>query len=111
MAKYVTRIEADKKQCPVLLSNGNLVDEGQLDNGRYIAATVVQFKSLTFDTSQPQLCRKYLLTLAMLYKIYCNLSFAVFIILTLGELGMIHDTICHAVCSQGLLAQLMHNYD
>ena len=34
MAKYVTRIEADKKQCPVLLSNGNLVDEGQLDNGR-----------------------------------------------------------------------------
>lgn len=34
MAKYVTRIEADKKQCPVLLSNGNLVGEGQLDNGR-----------------------------------------------------------------------------
>jgi len=34
MAKYVTRIEADKKACPVLLSNGNLVDEGALDNGR-----------------------------------------------------------------------------
>jgi len=34
MAKYVTRIEADKKACPVLLSNGNLVDEGSLDNGR-----------------------------------------------------------------------------
>ena len=34
MAKYVTRIEADKKQCPVLLSNGNLVGEGQLDGGR-----------------------------------------------------------------------------
>lgn len=35
MAKYVTRIEADKKSCPVLLSNGNLIDEGTLDNGRY----------------------------------------------------------------------------
>ena len=34
MAKYVTRIEADEKSCPVLLSNGNLVDEGKLDNGR-----------------------------------------------------------------------------
>ncbi len=34
MAKYVTRIEADKKACPVLLSNGNLVDEGSVDNGR-----------------------------------------------------------------------------
>lgn len=35
MAKYVTRIEADEKSCPVLLSNGNLVDEGKMDNGRY----------------------------------------------------------------------------
>ena len=35
MAKYVTRMEADKKQCPVLLSNGNLVDEGDLDGGRW----------------------------------------------------------------------------
>ena len=34
MAKYVTRIEADKKQCPVLLSNGNLLEEGELENGR-----------------------------------------------------------------------------
>ena len=38
MAKYVTRIEADKKQCPVLLSNGNLMEEGELDNGRYLNA-------------------------------------------------------------------------
>lgn len=34
MAKYVTRIEADKKLCPVLLSNGNLMDEGDLEDGR-----------------------------------------------------------------------------
>ena len=34
MAKYVTRIEADKKLCPVLLSNGNLMDQGDLEDGR-----------------------------------------------------------------------------
>ena len=34
MAKYVTRIEADKKLCPVLLSNGNLMEEGDLEDGR-----------------------------------------------------------------------------
>ena len=34
MAKYTTRIEADKKQYPVLLSNGNLLEEGNLDKGR-----------------------------------------------------------------------------
>lgn len=34
MAKYVTRIEADKKLCPVLLSNGNLLEEGELDDNR-----------------------------------------------------------------------------
>ena len=34
MAKYTTRIEADKKQYPVLLSNGNLLERGDLDNGR-----------------------------------------------------------------------------
>lgn len=44
MAKYVTRIEADKKACPVLLSNGNLVDEGALDNGRHFAVWEDPFK-------------------------------------------------------------------
>ena len=34
MAKYTTRIEADKKQYPVMLSNGNLLEEGDLENGR-----------------------------------------------------------------------------
>ncbi|WP_417515122.1 aminopeptidase N [Marinobacter sp.] len=35
MARYRTRIEADKSTCPVLLSNGNDVDRGDLDNGRH----------------------------------------------------------------------------
>ena len=37
MAVYTTRIEADKKQAPVLLSNGNLVDSGDLPDGRHFA--------------------------------------------------------------------------
>ncbi|RBW50143.1 aminopeptidase N [Marinobacter sp. F3R11] len=35
MARYRTRIEADKNSCPVLLSNGNDVDRGDLENGRH----------------------------------------------------------------------------
>lgn len=37
MAKYTTRIEADKASYPVLLGNGNLVDSGDLDGGRHYA--------------------------------------------------------------------------
>jgi aminopeptidase N len=37
MAVYTTRIEADKADAPVLLSNGNLVDGGELANGRHFA--------------------------------------------------------------------------
>ena len=37
MAVYTTRIEADKAQAPVLLANGNLVESGDLDNGRHFA--------------------------------------------------------------------------
>ena len=37
MAVYTTRIEADKAQTPVLLSNGNLIDSGDLANGRHFA--------------------------------------------------------------------------
>lgn len=37
MAKYTTRIIADEKKYPVLLSNGNLIASGQLDNGRHFA--------------------------------------------------------------------------
>ena len=35
MAIYTTRIEADKREAPVLLSNGNLKQRGELPNGRH----------------------------------------------------------------------------
>lgn len=35
MARFTTRIVADKSKFPVLLSNGNLLDKGELDNGRH----------------------------------------------------------------------------
>ena len=35
MAVYTTRIEADKTETPVLLSNGNLIDSGDLAGGRH----------------------------------------------------------------------------
>ena len=35
MARYTTRIEADKARYPVLLSNGNRVDSGELPGGRH----------------------------------------------------------------------------
>lgn len=37
MAIYRTTIRADKKACPVLLSNGNLVEQGELPGGRHFA--------------------------------------------------------------------------
>jgi aminopeptidase N len=37
MAVYTTRIEADKSEAPVLLSNGNLTDSGDLAGGRHFA--------------------------------------------------------------------------
>ncbi|HVZ54253.1 MAG TPA: aminopeptidase N [Pseudolabrys sp.] len=37
MAVYTTRVEADKEQVPVLLSNGNLTDSGDLPGGRHFA--------------------------------------------------------------------------
>ncbi|MEE9391332.1 MAG: aminopeptidase N [Planctomycetota bacterium] len=38
MTTYHTRIEADQKTCPILLSNGNLMDSGALADGRHFAA-------------------------------------------------------------------------
>ncbi|PSC69009.1 puromycin-sensitive aminopeptidase isoform X1 [Micractinium conductrix] len=35
MAKYTTRVEADKARYPVLLSNGNLIESGELEGGRH----------------------------------------------------------------------------
>ncbi|HET7598621.1 MAG TPA: M1 family aminopeptidase, partial [Burkholderiales bacterium] len=37
MAVYTTRIEADRKEAPVLLANGNLVERGDLPGGRHFA--------------------------------------------------------------------------
>ncbi len=35
LARFTTVIEADREQYPVLLSNGNLVESGELENGRH----------------------------------------------------------------------------
>ena len=37
MARYKTTIRADKASFPILLSNGNLIDHGDLDDGRHYA--------------------------------------------------------------------------
>ena len=43
LAKFRVRIEADAKDAPVLLSNGNLVEEGKLPGGRHFAVWVDPF--------------------------------------------------------------------
>ena len=40
MASYTVTLRADKAEYPVLLSNGNLVDQGLLDDGRHFAKWV-----------------------------------------------------------------------
>uniref|UniRef100_UPI003FA21F1A aminopeptidase N n=1 Tax=Zoogloea ramigera TaxID=350 RepID=UPI003FA21F1A len=37
MARFTVRLEADAATCPVLLSNGNLLETGSLPNGRHFA--------------------------------------------------------------------------
>lgn len=37
LSTYKVRIEADQKAYPTLLSNGNCIDEGELENGRHFA--------------------------------------------------------------------------
>jgi aminopeptidase N len=37
MAQFTVTLRADKARYPVLLSNGNLVEQGELDNGRHFA--------------------------------------------------------------------------
>jgi len=44
MAVFTTRIEADKAEAPVLLSNGNLTGSGDLPNGRHFAVWHDPFK-------------------------------------------------------------------
>ncbi len=63
MTTFVTRIEADKASCPVLLGNGNKVAEGELEDGRHFAV---------WDDPHPKPC--YLFALVA------------------GDLEHIHDT-------------------
>ncbi|MDO3382508.1 aminopeptidase N [Gilvimarinus algae] len=37
MSDFITRVSADKNECPILLSNGNKIDGGDLDGGRHFA--------------------------------------------------------------------------
>ncbi|KAK9716600.1 hypothetical protein RND81_06G244800 [Saponaria officinalis] len=44
MAKYTVRIEAEKSKYPVLLSNGNLIGQGDLEDGKHYAVWEDPFK-------------------------------------------------------------------
>jgi aminopeptidase N len=44
MTQYTVTLQADKQQFPVLLSNGNLVEEGMLADGRHYAKWLDPFK-------------------------------------------------------------------
>ncbi len=44
MGKFVTTIRADKQKYPVMLSNGNLIDSGSLEDGKHFAVWQDPFK-------------------------------------------------------------------
>jgi len=48
MASYTVLLRADKARYPVLLSNGNLVDHGELDEGRHYAKWVDPFRKPSY---------------------------------------------------------------
>lgn len=48
LAIYTTRISADKKQYPILLSNGNLIDSGDAPNGRHWVVWQDPFKKPSY---------------------------------------------------------------
>lgn len=48
MAKYTVRIEADKSLYPVLLSNGNLAEHGDLEGGKHYAVWEDPFKKPSY---------------------------------------------------------------
>jgi aminopeptidase N len=48
MAKYTVMLRADKDKYPVLLSNGNLVEEGELPDGRHYAKWEDPFKKPSY---------------------------------------------------------------
>ncbi|HBZ05658.1 MAG TPA: aminopeptidase N, partial [Massilia sp.] len=48
MAKYTVMLRADKEKYPVLLSNGNLIEEGDLGDGRHYAKWEDPFKKPSY---------------------------------------------------------------
>ncbi|TFW10085.1 aminopeptidase N, partial [Oxalobacteraceae bacterium OM1] len=48
MAKYTVMLRADKQTYPVLLSNGNLIEEGDLGDGRHYAVWEDPFKKPSY---------------------------------------------------------------
>ncbi|MBC5784421.1 aminopeptidase N [Ramlibacter sp. USB13] len=48
MASYTVTLRADKQKYPVLLSNGNLVDHGDLEDGRHFAKWVDPFRKPSY---------------------------------------------------------------
>ncbi|HEV7817228.1 MAG TPA: aminopeptidase N, partial [Janthinobacterium sp.] len=48
MAKYTVMLRADKEKFPVLLSNGNLIEEGDLGDGRHYAKWEDPFKKPSY---------------------------------------------------------------
>ncbi|MCC2635979.1 MAG: pepN [Ramlibacter sp.] len=48
MASYTVTLRADKRKYPVLLSNGNLVDQGVLEDGRHFAKWVDPFRKPSY---------------------------------------------------------------
>jgi len=48
MASYTVLLRADKARYPVLLSNGNLVDQGSLEDGRHYAKWVDPFRKPSY---------------------------------------------------------------
>lgn len=48
MATYTVTLRADKTACPVLLSNGNLIEEGDLPDGRHFAKWEDPFKKPSY---------------------------------------------------------------
>ncbi|MBC7416369.1 MAG: aminopeptidase N [Herminiimonas sp.] len=48
MAKFTVMLRADKEQYPILLSNGNLIEEGDLGDGRHFAKWEDPFKKPSY---------------------------------------------------------------
>ena len=48
MARYTVMLRADKQQYPVLLSNGNLIEQGELGDGRHYAKWEDPFKKPSY---------------------------------------------------------------